>query len=467
MLRLPSEIREKILINVVGENLIHVKYLDRFELNDVKTFEAGNHANSPNYLRNPLLVPQSEGAFRHAICTATQSEQSAYDETVSGHAVVPADDSSDSYVASCKKRHEKCKMRGSNPWGLTNEDSKALRVDLRVLGVCRQIYEEANHLLWSTNTFSFDHPTSFNKFLQSLNPAQKRNLTALHFNTFICAYSGPYEWGVALKISYINMLRGIETLHFSFERDWERDYPYGAFEYSREGVEADMERDIEPFLRLRALPAKNVTVVLSDNQSKERSDGTRWTLGEKLAYAEDIRIQMLNPQGADLVKLDDEVRKASERRQAKEWAETSAEFNQDRATQALERAETLEKDAALAESAAKKALKKLKKAKDKTVQEMTELQNVHNVLERQASWSRNRANRAAEDAKRQQAKADDKAAKAERAKARFEGRKVKKAGKGDKESDADEGLGPDQEEELVDEDAMGETHERDSDVDSS
>jgi hypothetical protein len=445
LLRLPSEIREKILINLVGENLLHIKHLDRWELADVKKLEAGDYTGR-NYITTSHEV---EGAFRHSICTAKMSEQTAYDELVAGRAFVPADESPDFYVASCKKRHQDCKLCGPYPWGIDNENSQCLRVNLGVLGVCRQIYEEANHLLWSTNTFSFDDATSFNKFLQSLNPAQKRNLTSLHFNASIGGYyASAYEWSVALKISYMNMLRSVQNLHLCFENAWARSFPDVGEEGDEDSdvVEAAIQRGIEPFLRLRALPLKNVTVVLSDSHPKLPPGTARWSLAEKLAYADDLRTQMLNPQGPGLVKADNESRKATERQQGKEFAERSAALHKDRAIRAFETAGDMEKAALDAESEARRELKKLKDAKTKTVNEMTELQHSYQPLKRMAEWSRSRANNAAETAKRCHIKADDKAAKAERAKARFEGRKVKKAGKGNEESEEEEGSHSDKEE---------------------
>ena len=163
--------------------------------------------------------------FRHAICVANQSEQSAYYEATSGYTEVPEGESPDFYVASCEERHAVCKMCGSNAMPLGKEDRQALQVDLNVLGVCRQLYEEANHLLWTTNTFSFEDPRTFQKFFSSLNPAQKRNLTSIHISTNIgsSAYiKSDYHraredrdyWGTALNMSTMNMLRKLQFQSF-------------------------------------------------------------------------------------------------------------------------------------------------------------------------------------------------------------------------------------------------------------
>ncbi len=156
--------------------------------------------------------------FRHAICVANQSEQSAYQEASSGYMVIPEGESPDFYVASCEERHANCHMCGNGPMSLGEQDLQALRVDLNVLGVCRQLYEEANHLLWATNTFSFEDRRAFKQFFSSLNPAQKRNLTSIHISANIGTF-GSYStiqhrarrdhnyWGTALNLSNLKMLR--------------------------------------------------------------------------------------------------------------------------------------------------------------------------------------------------------------------------------------------------------------------
>ena len=53
------------------------------------------------------------------------------------------------------------------------------KFNLAVLGVCRHLYEQAHHVLWTTNTLSFDDPVSFGKFFSSFNLGQLHKLTLL------------------------------------------------------------------------------------------------------------------------------------------------------------------------------------------------------------------------------------------------------------------------------------------------
>lgn len=191
------------MTHLVGGNLIHVKYLDSLSLYDASkakhdylnagTSDEGGAGQFPSYtecygdfnnltdkisskatdqtpsVREQYLQPHYlQPGFRHAICIASQSEQSAYKAVISGSAVIPEAESSEFYVASCAEHHANCKFCGNGPMFLLDQDRPALRVDLSVLGICRQLYEEANHLLWTTNVFSFGDPRTFEKFFDSL-----------------------------------------------------------------------------------------------------------------------------------------------------------------------------------------------------------------------------------------------------------------------------------------------------------
>lgn len=355
LLLLPSEVRENILTHLVGDKLIHVRHLEVHQVyhaNKAKmeyerqskqggiiVIEDDQDDELPSYtefdpddtddevisisgnVENGGMVfgRDSRSVIRHAICVANQSEQSAYKEAVSGHAIVPKDDSPDFYIASCDERHSACSMCGSGDMFLHQD----LRVDLNILGVCRQLYEEANYLLWTTNTFSFDDPKSFEKFFASLNPAQKRNLTNIHINAHIGEFYNVstthqqrsrfdrHYWGKALKMSTLRMLQGVQTLYLcinlGFRGGWDAISP----DVAAEQIEKCQQADMEPILRLRALSSKKVTVIVSDEPKKlEEGDSRiayRWTAGKKNEYAESIRVQLLDEKGATLVKTEAEA----------------------------------------------------------------------------------------------------------------------------------------------------------------
>ena len=75
-------------------------------------------------------------------------------------------------------------------------------------------------------------------------------------------------------------------------------------------IEKAQQADLEYILRLRALAVKHVTVIVSDiAENLERRDSStfRWTAIKKIKYAEDIRTQLVDPSGAELVKREVEA----------------------------------------------------------------------------------------------------------------------------------------------------------------
>lgn len=288
------------------------------------------------------------GSFRHTICELSQSEQSAYEEAVSGHFTVPKGKSSKHYVPSCKKRHEGCKDEDRD-----REEIMEMRLDLQVLGASRQLYEEANYLLWATNTFSFDDSHSFNRFIGSLNAAQMRNLANLHIDCNLDGSDPDLNWTQALKMPYLNVLRGIQTLHLCFEVRHDTYIPWGGTEeWEAKRIKDDFEREIVPFMRLRGIPQKRVTVVVYDGNKSlltGENDLPMWTVAEKNQSAESVRARLMDPRGAELVKADAIATRANSLRMSVQKAQFDLERSEDTAAKWLAEAvsrRTLAKDTA-------------------------------------------------------------------------------------------------------------------------
>ncbi|KAL2040804.1 hypothetical protein N7G274_006262 [Stereocaulon virgatum] len=359
LLRLPSEVREKILVDLVGENLIHVKYLIREELNNARLAEGESfdddhgarmayHSSSPSRIDDKRI----QGAFRHAICVAEQSEHHTYVELIKGYATVSSSGSATFSDEHSEFRHKHCQDI------CNNANFNALTIDLNVLGVCRQLYEEANFFLWATNIFSFDDPLSFHRFLGSLNPAQKRNITGLHFNFGLGDVKDVYhlntleQWEIALRMPYLNMLRGIEYLHLCLEQrsqyynlHWDNDQSY-------EWAKKQLNEDLEPIFRLCTLLAKNITVVFTRNAALDTSNlWFGWTAEQKKDYGESIRTRLQDPNDRELLKAEIEARN----QQAK----------LDHAYFSWERALWAEKRATRLELSAKEASDEIETYKDK------------------------------------------------------------------------------------------------------
>lgn len=309
LLSLPSEVREKILLNLVGNNLIHVKHLSPGRILHAEGAEHWEECEDDSDGTFDLTNGKA-GRFRHAICVATISEQEAYDERIL--ADTTEDESAKSVDLSCEERHQGCMMTGSGPFKIPPEEHNSLTMDLQVLGACRQLYEECNHLLWATNTFSFDDATSLDKFLGSLNLAQKRNLSNIHISAHNYGLSPTNSmidnWTKAFKLSFINVLSGVQNLHLCLQSDFGRFLQYYSHDRSYESLKENLDDCLKPFLRLRAIDAKNITVLLNDDVDEypNLDMASKWNRSNSNEYAETLRAQLAAPNGVELVKADAE-----------------------------------------------------------------------------------------------------------------------------------------------------------------
>lgn len=408
------------MIDVVGGNLIHVRFFEQFEFGSRLGVDL-----------NDMSSKVEQAGLRHAICVATQSEQSAYDDMISTEQGVEIPGSQN---LTCEKRHADCKMCGfeRRTPDVPSLDENNLYLDLRILGTCRQLYEEANHLLWATNTFSFDHPKTFNKFMASLNSAQKRKISSLHFNAEFDRISsyGQFTWTSALKLSNVNILKGIHTLHLCLQQRYSRAVAplvgdvRGVDSCDRVGaIKASLEEDIKPFMRLRALNPENVTVIIGDPRFGPPAPG--WTATVKVEVAEQLRKQVLDPQGAALVKVEAEAATAAYKLDMKHAAEERVKWASDRVTENREMVEKASRKADRLESEAEKARVK---AEDLFNQDHDDaLSNEAKTSADQAKRWRSHVKWLEGEIKHWEKEAKARELKLERAKALVEGRKWKKS----------------------------------------
>ena len=101
---------------------------------------------------------------------------------------------------------------------------------LTALRVCRQVFNEANHVLWTTNTFSFDDadPT-FNAFIDSRTTRQKQLLRNLR----LCmdwVYEDDQSWNRALRVTLIKSLTGLRSLRLQINHSMDAALYRGAKE---------------------------------------------------------------------------------------------------------------------------------------------------------------------------------------------------------------------------------------------
>jgi hypothetical protein len=172
------------------------------------------------------------------------------------------------------------------------------RPHLQVLRTCRQIYLEASRVLWNTNTFSFDDPNVLKMFMNNRKTAQKQLLRKLHLDMTWHWGFQKRAWEKALTLTLIRSLKGLRTFHLYIEQsllnqeaDWE-DTP---------AWETDLLNDMyfEDVMKLKILPLETVTVNITNGSgANERGGQLQWPLAGRTEWAERLKSQLLDPEGA-------------------------------------------------------------------------------------------------------------------------------------------------------------------------
>jgi hypothetical protein len=181
--------------HVLGDMTIHVKYVVT--------------KRSPPFSLGPWATAREIEAdtrmFLSFICEANLSKEGHTDVACNGHLncykyfAVNA-----KYGSWEEKLHEGLQ----SAWHVTERE-----LPLQILRVCHQTYVEANPVLWSTNTFSFNSAIAFGKFMYKANALQRRLLRKIHVD-LDCRYSTElaYYWGLLLKREIVKKCQSIESL---------------------------------------------------------------------------------------------------------------------------------------------------------------------------------------------------------------------------------------------------------------
>lgn len=301
LLRTPTEVFNKILRYAVGDSLIHIKYICQFYY----------------YPGTPILYPK--GGLRAAFCTAGESESHASEAVVANSFAVPASADSNYYIPPCKERHQGCTMVRNGPTSILPEERERLKVDLAILGTCRQIYEEAHVVLWCTNTFSFDDGISFRLFVDALNTVQRQKLKHIHMSinveidqptNQVRDTTEVTQWKQKITATTVQKLKGLRHLHLCIEQySLTRPSFLASHDTDEESIDSVL-RQMKPFFHFQSLPLDQVTVIISDDIAPEEGPfADRWTKATKLTIASEIKDKIANPLGADVAKAEKEAKR--------------------------------------------------------------------------------------------------------------------------------------------------------------
>ena len=306
LLKAPAEVLDNILKFVLGNGMIHVKFLHEEAFRDILLSES----------KDPKTIPE-DGGLCAAFCVAEKSEQAAYNEANLNAKDVQASEDPDT-VETCEQRHKECLMCGKHDKAILVTGLQGERLsfanNLSVLAVCRQLYEESNKILWQSNTFSFDEPESFTRFVGSMNPAQKSKLGKVHLSLNVpIDESGRWHfemWAKAIPGRILTSLKAVKVLNITFDQYSicnPRHDPTDKVSHTRS--QFWVTETMNHMLGLRMLPwkdkydtshGKHVTVVISDDASTHLEALTpRWFKASKLETAEAFRALLADPNSAE------------------------------------------------------------------------------------------------------------------------------------------------------------------------
>ena len=252
-LELPQELRLQILRLILGGRFIHVKYRE-----------------SPDYSGRSLC---------HSICVEEETEDSVYLKFKAGQ---------DEGLIS---RHRGCYQ---------SVDESHRKLDLGVLRVCKQVYEEASLIPYTANTFSIRDPSVFEAFTQQLLPVQIQSIRALYLDVDLMSHNHTLGWthifedyrSVGPTDNASRPLK-LHSLHLclaqsSFDKEYIR---------CCRGVGPDVW--VGGFLQLQQCRLKHVTVVMTYYEASGPEEEDKLTDTEKQMYCEEIRRKLLGPRRWD------------------------------------------------------------------------------------------------------------------------------------------------------------------------
>ena len=187
--------------------------------------------------------------------------------------------------------HEQCdNMVYCSSWG-----HETLSLD--ILRSCRQMYIEANQVLWSTNTFSFNGGIDFKSFMETRTLIQKRTLKKLRLSM---DYSLDHkEWNSALNFAVLRSLHGLRHLRLSIDFSLtSRGHVHLKNHFTgpyRTGYFETLEK-------IATLPLTHVEIGVTGTTyiDDKHDDVIAWSKAEKTECAESLRNLLLDPRGAEV-----------------------------------------------------------------------------------------------------------------------------------------------------------------------
>ena len=196
--------------------------------------------------------------------------------------------------------------RPNYEFGPLRKQSDHQLVPLTALRVCRQVYNEATIVLYSTNIFSFDDEgKSFDRFMRARTTRQKQLLRKLRLDMGLEQWS---SWSPLLDMPLIRSLTGLRILRLQI------DHRMKALCYSELRSQRGEEnrsffhsKELGGFVyRMATLPLTEVEVFVCSRIQPQRGEDVCWTVSDRKEYAEEMRRTLLDPTVAEKYALEQE-----------------------------------------------------------------------------------------------------------------------------------------------------------------
>ena len=282
LLRLPLEIRDKIWASLLGDRLIHFEYIDMDPAYDIPDECLQSwHSTVCQYDCPENEVTQDDLARKHTHSRcAIHIEQ--YDTLVG---------------KDCRLKH-----------GQSHHEE----THLTALRVCRQMYNEANSVLWSTNTFSFNNEATFRQFMGARTGCQKRLLKKLRLQINSVA-NEEAAWSRVLGVTLIRSLRGLRSLRLQMNYLLDTE---GYQWIKARGLDRMMQTRLPFVQKMKVLPLSEVEVFVCDDSARwPRAGAVMWAAEDRAEYADAVRRVLLDPKGVEKYAQDQEESKEERKRE--------------------------------------------------------------------------------------------------------------------------------------------------------
>lgn len=188
---------------------------------------------------------------------------------------------------------------------------------LSVLRSCRQIYVEANRILWTSNTFSFADPTTFRRFMMTRTTNQRRLIKSLRLQ-MEQVLDEEYQWNKSLNMALVRSLSTLRRLRLNMEHK----LAFTSYKPAKTHNLLYITTFFDGLNKLSTLPLTEVEIVVES--PKYESEDRLWTKVDRQDFAERLREMLLNLKGAQIYAEDQQKWKEQCRREREDAAKIKA-----------------------------------------------------------------------------------------------------------------------------------------------